>query len=135
MNRNVVVALFVIAIVAAVIVIIAVRHKKEGYDASPLRSSSVKPGAIKKPTESPYRKCICPGIQGGVGCACQNTEVVQDLYNSGQLTEFSKLRDKGWTTVSPGDPDWPKSQGCPDNGHQDGERKWVSWDFTDFGAV
>lgn len=87
-----------------------------------------------------YRKCICSSEQGGRERECQETDVVQVLYNENKLTEFSKFAPKGWSTTSPGDVNWPLSNGClgPDcSGNEDGcksgTKKWFAWDFTDFG--
>lgn len=63
-----------------------------------------------------FSKCICSGARGRV---CQDTEKVEQDYNNG-LTEFSdfaemqkKLGGPKWGTVSPGDYDYPSSEGCP----------------------
>lgn len=80
-----------------------------------------------------YRKCICSSEQGGRERECQETDVVQALYNDNVLTEYSKLKSPGWNTVSPGDMNWPLSGGCtwPDNSEK--SKQWFAWDFTDFG--
>ena len=84
----------------------------------------------KKKCET-YRKCICSDGQGGRQRNCQDTVTVNNLYVKGKLTESSKLSDKGWSKVSPGDVSFPASQGCqwPDSATSG----WVAWDFTDFG--
>lgn len=79
-----------------------------------------------------FRKCICSEGQGGREQDCQDTVVVNNLYVTNKLTEFSKLPDKGWSTVSPGDVDFPKPQGCNWTGSPG--KDWVKWDFTDFGS-
>jgi hypothetical protein len=95
---------------------------------------------IKKTKKEGYRKCICSSEQGGRERECQETDVVQALYNENKLTEFSKLKPKGWSTTSPGDVTWPLSNGClgadcsgNEDGCKGGTKKWFAWDFTDFG--
>jgi hypothetical protein len=80
-----------------------------------------------------FRKCICGSDQGGREEDCQDTDLVQKLYDSGKLTESTNLVSHGWSTTSPGDVNWPESKGCgyPDNSGKD--KKWFAWDFTDFG--
>jgi len=76
-----------------------------------------------------YKKCICS--QTGDQRECQDTDTVQLLYDQGVLTEFTNLPNKGWGTVSPGDINYPKSEGCA-WGDKTSNRLWTAWDFTDF---
>lgn len=76
--------------------------------------------ARKDNSNENFTKCICTsGSDSGRGRVCQNTEAVWDAYQHG-LTENSDLgkiqKQMGgpkWSTVSPGDYDFPTSQGCP----------------------
>lgn len=80
-----------------------------------------------------FRKCVCGCSEGGRECNCQDTEVVGKMYDKNVFTEFTNFPSKDWSGVSPGDVDFPISQGCrwPDTTN---ERKWVRWDYTDFGS-
>jgi hypothetical protein len=86
----------------------------------------------KKKNCEGFRKCICSSDQGGRERECQDTVKVNNLYVNNELTEFSKLPEHGWSSVSPGDSNFPISQGCtwPD----DTGKGWQKWDFTDFGS-
>ena len=93
----------------------------------------------KKKCEN-YRKCICSDGQGGRERNCQDTATVNKLYVNGELTESSAFKDKGWSHVSPGDVNFPLSQGCgwsnsvvPQVSDGNQGSGWASWDFTDFG--
>lgn len=75
----------------------------------------------RKHNSENYKKCICTGSQGGRGRVCQNTETAWKNYQNG-LTEYADIvkmqKDMGgpkWSTVSPGDYDFPLSEGCPWN--------------------
>jgi len=82
----------------------------------------------KKCTEN-YKKCICS--QSMDKRECQDGDLVQKLYEDNVLTESTNLNSPGWTKVSPGDVDYPLSEGCPwpDESNKKG---WSAWDFTDF---
>lgn len=73
----------------------------------------------KKNCNENFTKCICTGSDGGRGRVCQDTEQVQLAYRNGltENSDWGKLqREAGgpsWTTVSPGDVDFPQSEGCP----------------------
>lgn len=112
-----IIAYVAVSLVAVTILVILLSRKKKS------RSGSSKEG---------FRKCICSEGQGGREQDCQDTVVVNNLYVTNKLTEFSKLPDKGWSTVSPGDVDFPKPQGCNWTGSPG--KDWVKWDFTDFGS-
>jgi hypothetical protein len=89
---------------------------------------------VKHNSSECFRQCVCQ--QGGTGRerACQDVTEVNNLYVTGQLTETSKLPDKGWTTVSPGDMSFPVSNGCEwMNYAQKQPPEWQKWDYTDFG--
>jgi hypothetical protein len=90
----------------------------------------------KKKCEN-YRKCICSDGQGGRERNCQDTATVNKLYVNGELTESSSFKDKGWSDVSPGDVNFPLSQGCGWSNSVASDMNqgsgWASWDFTDFG--
>ena len=79
-----------------------------------------------------YHKCVCSSSEGGCQRNCQDIDTVQDLYDTRKLTEFTNFPNKGWSTTSPGDMNWPLSKGCdwPDNSTK---KEWQEWDFTDFG--
>jgi hypothetical protein len=111
MEQKVAIALFAVTSIAIIVIIVLVARKKH---------------------KEPFKKCICSSDQGGRERECQDTVEVNNLYVTNKLTEFSNLPNHGWTKVSPGDPDFPISQGCswPDNS----TKGWKSWDFTDFGS-
>jgi hypothetical protein len=79
-----------------------------------------------------YKVCVCQ--QGGTGreSACQDVTTVNNLYVTGQLTETTEQKGKGWTKVSPGDIDFPVNTGCDWATHSGG-KDWMKWDYTDFG--
>lgn len=85
----------------------------------------------KKCNSEGFKKCICSDGQGGREQDCQDTVTVNNLYVTNKLSEFSKFPNKGWSKVSPGDIEFPKSQGCASSPP---EKTWVKWDFTDFGS-
>lgn len=109
-NEKRVVALYVIIsllVVVILIVLLATKkyHKGEGY-----------------------KQCVC--TQSG-GRVCQNTKAVWDAYINGQ-NEFAKMTSKkDWGTVSPGDINFPVSQGCTESNCY-GKNNWQKWDFDDF---
>ena len=111
-------AISMFAVSLVLLILLLTRKKKEPY----------------KDTEKTvgFRKCICSSDQGGREQNCQDIVTVNNLYVTNQLTEFSKLPDKGWSQTSPGDINFPKSEGCnwPDKPGKD----WTAWDFTDFGS-
>ena len=87
--------------------------------------------AHKKNKEG-FKKCICSSEQGGRERECQDTVKVNNLYVENKLTEFTQLPDRGWSKVSPGDVNFPLSEGCSwPNSSSNG---WQKWDFTDFGS-
>jgi len=67
---------------------------------------------LREKTREPYRKCICTSRNERV---CQDGDLVQKLYEDNQLTEYSKLKGKGWNNPSdsPGGAEYPVSVGCP----------------------
>ena len=81
-----------------------------------------------------FKKCICSGTTR----TCQDNDNVKDSYESGLNTEFSDRKSRGWSTVSPGDANFPVIKGCVSNADLDATVKmqdtpeWISWDFTDF---
>lgn len=79
-----------------------------------------------------FRQCVCQSAGSGRERACQDTTEVNNLYVTGQLTETSKLPDRGWSTVSPGDMNFPVSNGCAWMDYSK-QPEWQKWDFTDFG--
>lgn len=87
----------------------------------------------RKKCKEDFRKCICSSEQGGRERNCQDTDTVNNLYVTNKLTEFSELKNQGWSTISPGDVDFPHSQGCNWCDHSSSEKGWKAWDFTDFG--
>ena len=84
----------------------------------------------KKSNES-FKKCICSSREGGCAENCQDTEVVENAYASGAVTEFSDLKSPGWNRGSnPGSSRFPSScNGAPYNEHPN----FGPWDFTEFG--
>jgi hypothetical protein len=111
-NKNMEIGFAIIIVIIGITTVILLMKKKD-----------------KKDKES-YKKCICSS-RGGTERNCQDTEVVNDLYNSNKLTEYSDFKPKGWTTISPGDYDYPHSEGCNWNDGPDNS-EWRFWDFTDF---
>lgn len=87
----------------------------------------------RKSDKENFRKCICSSEEGGRERNCQDTVDVNNLYVTGELTEFTNLPNKGWSTTSPGDIDFPLSQGCNWSNHSSPDKPWNAWDFTDFG--
>lgn len=81
-----------------------------------------------------FRKCICSSHQAGRESECQETEVVQKLYEDNELTESTNLKSRGWTKVSPGDINFPVSEGCPWPNNHANAKEWQAWDFTQFGS-
>lgn len=82
----------------------------------------------KKKSSEHYVKCIANERGEQV---CQDTETVQQLYDQGVLTESSNLPSRGWSKTSPGDINFPVSQGCAwADSHP--TNAWTFWDFTDF---
>ena len=81
-----------------------------------------------------FKKCVCSSREGRDE-NCQDTVIVNNNYVTGKLTENTNLPQRGWTTVSPGDINFPVSNGCgwSDNQTKSDGNKWQSWDFTDFG--
>lgn len=77
-----------------------------------------------------FKQCICS--QRDVrGRNCQDVTEVNNLYVTGKLTENSDLKSRGWTTISPGDIQFPPSNGC--GWSNSATKGWQTWDFTDFG--
>lgn len=76
-----------------------------------------------------YTKCVCSSRNGGEQ-NCQDSDEVVRLYNENKLTEYTDLQGPGWTTTSPGDLDYPHSNGC--KWGDTGSPGWGFWDFTDF---
>jgi len=83
-----------------------------------------------------YKRCICSSAQGGRDKVCQNKDAVTRAYDQEILTEFTDLADKGWSTSSPGDIQFPLAQGCGagynNSFKSNTPHEWVSWDFSDF---
>ena len=86
----------------------------------------------RKHKKEDFRKCICSQRQGGRERECQDDVDVNNLYVTGKLTEFSELKSPGWDRVSPGDVQFPISQGCTWPNCSNGKDKF--WDYTDFGS-
>lgn len=81
-----------------------------------------------------FRKCVCSSREGGRMEQCQDGDIVQQAYDDNLLTENTNLVSPGWSTVSPGDVNFPLSEGCKWPDRVD-SRQWVKWDFTDFGSA
>lgn len=88
----------------------------------------------EKKNKEGFRKCICSSHQAGRESDCQETETVQTLYDDNKLTEFTNLKSRGWTKVSPGDISFPVSEGCPWPDNHKNAKDWQAWDFTQFGS-
>lgn len=86
---------------------------------------------LYKKNKENFRQCVCSQTMDRR--ACQDTDIVQDLYVNSDLTEFTNLKSQGWGQVSPGDIAYPTSKGCPWPDIED-SKGWASWDFTDFGG-
>lgn len=81
---------------------------------------------VPKNSEDYVKKCICSSMQAGRDRVCQDKEKVTMAYDKEEATEFTNLPSKGWSRVSPGDVDFPLSQGCdtPGSGW-----KWFDFDM------
>jgi hypothetical protein len=64
-----------------------------------------------------FKQCVC---SRATEQNCQDTDVVGNLYRTGQLTENSKL-----VRYEPSGTDYPAVRGC--------SQMKPNWDFTDFG--
>ena len=120
MNQQKVAIIFYVVVSTAVIIVLSIllsRKKK--------KCKCISEG---------FRKCICSSRQGGRERECQDTETVNNLYVENKLTEFSKLPDKDWEAVSPGDIEFPISQGCNWPNSTSSGKAWPRWDFTEFGS-
>lgn len=89
---------------------------------------------FKKKQKENFRKCICSSRQCGRQRECQDIETVDRLYQDNVLTESTNLKSKGWSTTSPGDVNWPLSEGCNWPNNTENAKQWQSWDFTQFGS-
>ena len=116
-QKSAIIFYVVVSLVAIVVLVVLLSHKKKNCDSY---------------TSEGFRKCICSSEQGGRERECQDTVTVNNMYVDNKLTEFSKLPDRDWSTVSPGDANFPFSQGCP--WPNDTGKGWQKWDFTDFGS-
>lgn len=87
----------------------------------------------KKKDKEGYKKCICSSSGTGRERECQDTDVVEQNYNTNKLTEFTNLKSRDWNETSPGDYKFPVSNDCnwTDNS-SDKVDTWKEWDFTDF---
>lgn len=85
--------------------------------------------------ESYTKKCIAQSSEGGRERVCQDKDTTEMAYDNGTATEFSNFKNKGWSTVSPGDVQFPTGDGCGDGYNSIGWKQphdWVAWDFSDF---
>lgn len=85
----------------------------------------------EKSKKETFKQCIC-SQRDGRERNCQDIVDVNNLYVTGKLTENSDLKSRGWTTISPGDVQFPPSNGCGWSNANSG-KGWQAWDFTDFG--
>jgi hypothetical protein len=61
--------------------------------------------------KEPFKKCICSSRQGSTEI-CQDTDVVENSYAKGTITENTDLKSPGWNRgPNPGSYDFPKSCG------------------------
>lgn len=98
-----------------------------------LAMSSSMCGCAKKES---YKKCICSSGNGqgqaGRDMVCQDTVRTEMAYDDNSATEFRDFPSKGWSTVSPGDVDFPRLEGCnytAKNNGSNGGNQWAAWDF------
>ena len=90
---------------------------------------------IRSNNKEHFRKCICSSREGGRQDNCQDTVTVNNKYVTNELTEFSDLPSPGWDRgASPGDVDFPVSEGCGFGQEPHDKQGWPMWDFTDFGS-
>ena len=68
-----------------------------------------------------FKKCVCSSREGGAAENCQDTEVVDNNYANGILTENSNLKSPGWDRgPNPGSYRFPSScGGAPFEQHPD----------------
>ena len=78
-----------------------------------------------------YKACVCSSNNGGRRENCQDVDLVDTAYNSGVLTEYTNLVAPGWSTVSPGDYDFPEDAGCSSSVPKKGVIQWQPWDYSD----
>ena len=61
--------------------------------------------------KEPFKKCICSSRQGSTEI-CQDTDLVENSYAKGTITESTDLKSPGWNRgPNPGSYDFPKSCG------------------------
>jgi hypothetical protein len=78
-----------------------------------------------------YQRCLCTGGGQGRDRVCQESEDSEDMYDNGQATEYSNFPNKGWSTSSPGDSDYPPAKYCHLGACGDNVTGWVAWDYQD----
>lgn len=68
---------------------------------------------MKKDKDEKYDKCVCASAGYGHR-VCQNTDIAQAMYQTGLVTENTNTlpKSRGWTSVSPGDINYPVSKDC-----------------------
>jgi hypothetical protein len=81
-----------------------------------------------------FKTCVCSSREGGREQNCQDNDKVQKLYNDNILTEYSVLKNPGWSDTGPGSYCFPKSNCSCDNCKERIEHpKYSFWDFSQFG--
>lgn len=79
-----------------------------------------------------FNQCVCKSSGSGRGQACQNVDKVWADYENGITETNPNWAPRKWSTVSPGDVNFPPSNGCGWSTQK--PAKWIKWDFTDFGS-
>lgn len=108
MNQQYVIGVIMLIILLGIVVVNAMKRKRENF-----------------------KKCVCTST-GPRDSVCQDTDAVEGAYEDNKLTEYTDLKSRGWSTVSPGDYKYPSAFGC---GPAEKSDKWFSWDFTQFGSA
>lgn len=79
-----------------------------------------------------FNQCVCNSSGSGRGQTCQNIDNVWASYQAGITENNPNWGVHKWSTVSPGDVNFPPSNGCGWSTAK--PHKWIPWDFTDFGS-
>jgi hypothetical protein len=149
-NKKVAIIAYIIisiGVIIALAVMLAKRRKcKEGFN-KPILTPNVKAMIVANLADDDskevldlalingFRKCVCSSKQGGRQDTCQNGDVAQWAYDKNIVTEYTQLKPQEWSTTSPGDMDFPNSDGCPWPNKVSPAANWPKWDFTDFGSA
>jgi hypothetical protein len=66
----------------------------------------------KKKCAENFKKCFCSQNAGGRGKICQDTNDTWASYERGVTENTPNWNERSWTTIFPGDVDFPQSEGC-----------------------